>query len=418
VVAPLIRSRTALGSLPSHRLTRVVLTDPLTGRMVDDALCTVMRAPSSYTGEDTVEISCHGSPTLAAMLLERLIQGGARLAEPGEFTRRAFVNGRLDLAQAEAVALLIAARTERAVALAARGIAGDLSRRLEVLREELLVVIASLEVVLDFPEEVSAPENPESAHDISRLLGEAGSLVRGAKMGRAAQAGVTIAIVGPPNAGKSSLFNALLGRDRAIVTPQAGTTRDVIEGTIVVGGTPVRLMDTAGLGEPRDHIDEEGMRRARAAMAESDVLLVVLDGSQAPDRTLIAETQGLPHIVVFSKSDLGTHPNALLFGNAVLASVKTEDGLDALLSRLRAAVAERAGIDGDESAIAVSVRQVEILQKLEDSLRRSELALVTAPTEIALLELKVALEAVCELLGLDVGDAVLDTVFSKFCVGK
>jgi tRNA modification GTPase len=386
--------------------------------MVDQALFTVMRAPRSYTGEDTVEISCHGSPTLAQMLLGRLIERGARLAEPGEFTRRAFLNGRLDLAQAEAVALLIGARTERAVALAARSIAGEISRRLEALRQGLLDTIASLEVVLDFPDDVPEVKDPGIHRNINILLKESSALLRSARMGRVAQVGLTIGIIGPPNAGKSSLFNALLARDRAIVTPEAGTTRDVLEGAMVVAGTSVRLLDTAGLGEPRDPIDEEGMRRARAAVTESDVLLVVLDGSESPDLSFVKEAQGRPHVVVLSKSDLGTHPDAALVANSVRTSVKKENGLATLHARVGAMVEERTGVEADETALAVSVRQVELLQGLEDSLHQATAALASAPTEIALVDLRAALDTVSALLGVDVGDAVLDTVFAKFCVGK
>ena len=282
VAAPLIRSPKALADMESHRLARVTLVDPLTGNVVDDALCTVMRAPRSYTGEDTVEISCHGSPALARMLIERLAAQGARLAEPGEFTRRAFLNGRIDLAQAESVALLISARTERAVTLAARGVAGDLSRRIEVVRDGLLEVIARLEVALDFPDDISEPDAGNLDNEISILDMESLGVLRACRRGLIAHSGLTIAIVGAPNAGKSSLFNALLGRERAIVTPEAGTTRDVVEGTIVVRGVPVRLLDTAGIGAPRDAIDAEGMRRAVLAIEESDILILVVDGSRPP----------------------------------------------------------------------------------------------------------------------------------------
>src|SRR5262245_14177083 len=204
-----------------------------------------MRAPGSYTGEDTVEIFCHGSPTLARMVLDRLIERGARPADPGEFTRRAFLNGRLDLAQAEAVALLIGARTERAVLQAARGIAGDLSRRLEALRQGVLEIIASLEVMLDFPDDGILTDTTKICSDIECLQVDSATLWSAARQGNATHAGLTIAIIGAPNAGKSSLFNALLGADRAIVMPQAGTTRDVVEATTVIGGVQIRLRDTA-----------------------------------------------------------------------------------------------------------------------------------------------------------------------------
>jgi tRNA modification GTPase len=375
-------------------------------------MCAILRAPRSYTGEDTVEIFCHGSPALARMLVERLITQGARLAEPGEFTRRAFLNGRLDLAQAEAVALLISARTERAVALAARGVAGVLSSRLRALLDGLLGVTASLEVALDFPDDATPPDQEEIANHIEMLSTESESLLN---------AGLTVAIIGAPNAGKSSLFNALLGRERAIVTPEAGTTRDVLEGTIVVAGVPVRLLDTAGLGTPRDDLDAEGMRRAQRAIDESDAVIAVVDGSVDPGSTewaFIDVVERKPVIVVLSKSDLGCHPRASGPPGGVQTSVKTEQGLDGLLSRLEAEVERRAGRDADETVVVASIRQIELLETLSRSIRTAGALLSSQPLEIGLVELRTALAAVSSLLGIEVGDSVLDTVFARFCVGK
>jgi tRNA modification GTPase len=420
VATPLIRG-VALPSLESHRLTRVKLVDPRSGLAVDEALCAVMRAPRSYTGDDTVEISCHGSPALTRMLLERLIDQGARLAEPGEFTRRAFLNGRLDLAQAEAVALLIGARTERAVALAARGLTGELSERLRALRQGLLDATARLEVALDFPEEWQEAEPGENDREIKILRSDAASLLAAARAGHVAHAGLTVAIVGAPNAGKSSLFNALLGRDRAIVAPEAGTTRDVLEGVIAVAGVPVRLLDTAGLGTPRDRIDAEGMNRTRMAIEESDAVIAVVDGSARPsqnDQSFMEAPLPRPTIVVLSKSDLGQYPDVPRPDGCVPASVKMDGGLDSLLSRIEAEVVLRAGLNCDESALVASVRQIELLTALEAAISRAAEGLAREPMEIALVDLRCALESVSALLGIEVGDAVLDTLFARFCVGK
>jgi tRNA modification GTPase len=400
---------------------RVTLLDPRSGRSVDEALCTVMRAPRSYTGEDTVEISCHGGPALVRMLLERLVEQGARLAEPGEFTRRAFLNGRLDLAQAEAVALMISARTERGVLLAARGLAGELSSRLHDLRRELLDVIASLEAALDFPDDVSEPDWVQT-HNILRYLEERSqSLRRAAEAGARTHGGLDVAIVGPPNAGKSSLFNALLGQSRAIVTPMAGTTRDVVEAVLEVGGVPVRLRDTAGIGAPMDEIDAEGMRRAREAAGASDLVVVVLDGSEAPAPTvasILEETRDRARIIVLSKSDLGDsgwRPAGL---DAIHASVKTEGGLEALHQQLAEEVEVRTRDDGDEGGIIASLRQVQLLESLSVALGAASQSHAAVPVEIVLVELRTALEAVSALLGVEVGDSVLDALFARFCVGK
>lgn len=421
VVAPLIRSGNSLQTAPSHQMRRVTLVDPRGRLVIDEALCTVMRAPRSYTGEDTVELSCHGGPALIRLVLERILAQGARMADPGEFTRRAFLNGRIDLAQAEAVALMIGARTERGVALAARGIVGELSGRLTDLRSRLLDVVASLEVLLDFPDDAPDVDNLTIVHNISYLEEESTRLLASARMGFRAHAGLTVAIVGPPNAGKSSLFNALLGRDRAIVAPEAGTTRDVVEGTIVVSGTPLRLLDTAGLGEPRDSIDAEGMRRSRDAIEESDLLLVVLDGSTLLDAEAVLvldQTRTRARIVTLSKHDLDPSASVVSVDGAIRTSVKAENGLDDLWARLGDEVTARTGADGDEGGIVASMRQIELLETLSRCMGNGSAAFGVQPPEIALVDLTGALGAVSALLGLEVGDAVLDTVFAKFCVGK
>ena len=297
-IAGTIVRGTPLDAQPSHTQRHVVIADPVSGERLDDALCAVMRAPRSYTGEDVVELSCHGSPALLRAVIERLCAEGARLASPGEFTRRAFTNGRLDLAQAEAVALLIGARTERAVVLAARGVAGELGHKLRALRDELLDVIAGLEVTLDFPEDGVGVDPVAAAIAVEKLVAEVMTIRERAQRGRIVHEGVTVALVGAPNAGKSSLFNAMVGRERAIVSPMAGTTRDVIEATIELAGIPIRLLDTAGIGVPRDAVEAEGIRRSRAAMEESDLLLVVVDGSRPLSLTVLEETAARRRILV------------------------------------------------------------------------------------------------------------------------
>jgi tRNA modification GTPase len=399
-------------------LRRVGIVDAKNGERVDEALCAVMLAPRSYTGEDVVELSCHGSPALLRMVTQWIVAGGARLAAPGEFTRRAFLNGRVDLAQAEAVALMIGARTDRAVALAARALTGGLSDRVRTLCGALVGVIAGLEVVLDFPDERIGHDVEAARATVARLHADAAHWLAGARHGRVVHDGITVALVGPPNAGKSSLLNALLGRDRAIVSPLPGTTRDVVEGTIAIAGVAVRLLDTAGLDVPRDVIEAEGIRRSRQAMEESDLLLVVLDGSIGPDRRVLAETAGRARVLVRAKSDLPPHPDASALPDAVEASAVSSNGIDALLERFAQEIEHRAAAVGDEGGIVASLRQLELIEALASSLASGVRALVEMPLEAALVDLRQALHLAGAILGIDVGDAVLDHIFSTFCLGK
>jgi tRNA modification GTPase len=418
IVAPLLEASRPLAAFPSHALRRVGVVDPKTGERVDTALCTVMRAPRSYTGEEVVEVSCHGSPALLRMIVLWLVAGGARLAAPGEFTRRAFLNGRLDLAQAEAVALMIGARTDRAVALAARALGGAFSDQVRGFQARLVDIIAGLEVTLDFPEEGVGHDVREARAAVSELRAEAERWLEAARHGRVVHGGLTVALVGPPNAGKSSLLNALVGHDRAIVSHVPGTTRDVVEAAIVLAGVPVRLLDTAGIETPRDVIEAEGIRRSRRAMEESELLLVVFDGSVEPDRRILAETAGRPRVLVRAKSDLLAHKAAAALPETQPVSALTGEGMEALRERLTREVELRAGASGDEGGIVVSVRQIELLEALRTNLAAAEAALVDAPLEAALVDLNGALASAGRVLGVDVSDAVLDRIFSAFCLGK
>lgn len=418
VVSPLIRRRGYLADVPARELRRVELIDPASGERVDEALCAVMRAPRSYTGEDVVELSCHGSPAVLRRLVALVVDGGARLAEPGEFTRRAFVNGKIGLVEAEAVALLITARTERAAALAARALGGGLARPIRAIREALVDVIAALEVTLDFPDEGIGADIGAARRRVAALAEDVGRSLAAARQGRVVHDGLTIALVGAPNAGKSSLLNALAGRERAIVSAVAGTTRDTVEATIVVDGVPLTLVDTAGLGTAADAIEAEGMRRTRSAIGDSDLLIVVVDGSAARPAEVLAVSAGHPRLIVRTKSDLRQHADMLDLDEALSVSAVTGAGMDALERRLAHEVAARTRDGGEEGAVVASVRQVEILRKLHGALDAGHGALGTAPLEVALLDLRCALGHASELLGIEVGDAILDRVFSAFCVGK
>jgi tRNA modification GTPase len=399
-------------------LTRVAVVDPRTEQRLDDALCIVMPAPRSFTGEDVVEIHAHGGAVLLRVIVERLREAGARLAEPGEFTRRAFLNGRIDLARAEAVALMIGARTERAVRLAARALDGRFMREVERLRERLLDVVASLEVRLDFPDDDQGVTGADTAQAVQALAAEAARWRDVARHGRIVHDGATVAIVGAPNAGKSSLLNALLGSERAIVSPTPGTTRDVVEGTIAVRGVPVRLLDTAGIGTTTDPIEAEGVRRTREAIKESHLLLAVVDGSVPPDPAFIAETARHQRIVVCAKSDLPRHPATREIPDPIVVSARTGAGIELLRERLAVAIGDGVAEDGDEGGVVPSVRQLDLLDCLVGALGRAAVALREAPVEAALVDLDEGLRAAGDILGIGIGDAVLDRIFATFCVGK
>ena len=402
----------------THTVRRVRLVDSERGQLIDDALCTVMRAPGSYTGEDVVELSCHGNPLVLALVLECLRRAGARHAEPGEFTRRAFVNGRVDLARAEAVALLIEARSERAVLAAARAMSGELSSRLARLRHELLDLIAGLEVGLDFPDDEVGLAIADARARVARLADGVAWMERASRRGRRVHDGMTVAIVGRANAGKSSLFNALVGRNRAIVSPVPGTTRDVIEATVEIEGVAVRLLDTAGLGIPHDAVEAEGMVRTRAAIDESDLVLWVIDGSVPADGSAL-DAGERPVIAVCSKADLPAHPLAVHRPRAVAASATSPGGVDDLVAEMRREIVRLVGFDEhEEGPLAASLRQEEKLGSLSRVLAAAVSALESTSADAALIDLHESLAIVSALLGVEVGDDVLDRVFSSFCVGK
>jgi tRNA modification GTPase len=394
------------------------------GVVVDEVLAAVMRAPRTFTAEDTVEITCHGGLLPARLVLDALLEGGARLAEPGEFTRRAFLNGRIDLAQAEAVADLIHSRTELALAAANEQLAGKLSQRINLLRDDLVKTLAHLEAHIDFPDEDIAPDTKKQLLGrLRRAVAFMDELLRTANEGQILRRGIRAAIVGRPNAGKSSLLNQLLGHDRAIVSPIAGTTRDTIEETANVRGLPVVFIDTAGLREAGDAVEAEGVRRSRSSLAKAELILHVLDASEpftAEDARYLAELGDRKRILVCHKADL---PRRLALpantsAQAVEVSSLTGAGLEALKDVIKDAVWS-GEIKAEMLQVMINARHQDALRRAREATQRTLEALsADATLELAAMDLRIATNAVGEVVGKTTTEDLLDSIFSQFCIGK
>lgn len=394
------------------------------GRIVDEVLVAVLRAPRTFTREHTVEISAHGGLLPAKLVLDALLAGGARLAEPGEFTKRAFLNGRLDLAQAEAVADIIHSRTELALAAAHEQLAGKLSQRINRLRDDLLLVLAHVEAHLDFPDEDIAPDTQAQLLErLRRGLAFTGELLATANEGQLLRRGIRAAIVGRTNVGKSSLLNQLLAHDRAIVSPIAGTTRDTIEETANIRGLPVVFVDTAGFREAGDTIEQEGIRRSRAAVERADLILHVLDTSEpltAADWSSLDEFADRRRILVLNKSDRpprGELP-ATLAALAVAVSALNGAGLEALKDRIKQLV--WAGeIRTEMLEVMINARHQDALRRASAATGRSIAALAEGVSlDLVAADLRAAVSAVGEVVGKTTTADLLDAIFSEFCIGK
>jgi len=394
------------------------------GRNIDEVLLSVMRAPHTFTREDVVEITCHGGILPAKMVLDAVLANGARLAEPGEFTRRAFLHGRIDLAQAEAVADLIHSRTELALRAANEQLAGKLSQRVNHLRDDLVETLAHIEAHIDFPEENIAPDTRDQL--IARLehgVAFMDELLRTADEGQILRRGIRAAIIGRPNSGKSSLLNQLLGRDRAIVSPIPGTTRDTIEETANVRGLPVVFIDTAGLREARDEIELEGVRRSRQSLEQAELILHVLDGSEPlaeSDRNCLAEFSAKRRVLVRNKSDLPVvlRLPAELQSPAVGVSCLTGQGLEALKDAIKELIWS-GEIRAEMLQVMINSRHQASLNRARDAtLRTLEALRADQGLELVALDLRIAVNAVGEIVGKTTTEDVLDVIFSQFCIGK
>ena len=419
--------RGTLGEIAPYtaRYGNIVAAD---GTIIDEGILLYMRAPHSYTGEDTVELQCHGGTIVLREVLRRTWEAGARPAEAGEFTKRAFLNGRLDLARAEGVMELIAAKSVRAARAARERMSGALSSEITLLRARLLGAIARIEAGIDFPEDdIPAPETAALQEDITAARAGVHRLLAGAEAGRILREGVKTVIVGRPNVGKSSLLNALLGTERAIVTDVPGTTRDVIEEEISIDGIPLRLLDTAGLRAAEDAVERLGVERTEQHLADAELVLAVFDSSThltAEDQELLARlrTMCADIIILCNKEDCASVLRVTDFDGmnapVLMISAHAGTGMDAL----RATIADRIRMmEGDlsDGALPNKEREAEVLRRALEHLAEAERTLAAdMGSDFVSIDLRAAYETLGEILGETVDTDLIDRIFSEFCIGK
>lgn len=416
-----------LRAIDSHRLLYGTIFDPANGTPIDEVLLAWMAAPHTYTREDTVELSCHGGPVPLRETLRLALAAGARHAEPGEFTLRAFLNGRLDLTQAEAVLNVIGARTAESLRLAVSDLGGDLTRRLEPANAALISLLAYLDASADFPDDEI--ETADIATGLQAAEEALDAVVAGSKAGMLYRDGARIALVGRPNVGKSSLLNALLRADRAIVTPVAGTTRDVIMETINLRGIPATLLDTAGIVETEDLVERIGVERSRNALRTASAVVLVLDGSMAPQPGDIEIAEALaarprdertPVALAINKSDLKNQADqsqimSLLPGaQSVHVSATTGAGLE----RLEDALVEALGGAAPQPSLITGRQRAAVARALAHIHDAQEAHAAGIPQDLLATSVRAALHAVGEVTGEHVDQAVLNEIFSRFCIGK
>lgn len=428
----MVRMRTGR-TLEAGRALFGELIEDATGERIDEVVATYFAKPHSYTTDDVVEISCHGAPVVLRHVVEMAMKSGARLAEPGEFTMRAFLNGRLDLTQAEAVRDLIDSQTLYQAKVAAQQLDGALSHRLQPVKQELVQLIATLEAGIDFADDdVSVMAWDDISLRIAGIREPLEKLEKSFAFGKVVHQGLTLAIVGRPNVGKSSLFNRLIEREHAIVTATPGTTRDLVTETVAIGGIPVRLVDTAGIRQAVEEAESIGIRKSMEALAEADLVLVVLDASVAldeVDRQLLEQTKRRAAIVVQNKIDIaattavgsGNSTGALVSAEAevplVATSTLTGDGIEQLRAEILKRVQGEGG--GQEAGFLTNVRQQDLVSKTLSALADAERAVAArTPHEMLLLDLYSGMRALDEITGATTADDILNLIFSTFCIGK
>ncbi len=413
----------------SHHFNYGEVIDPLSGNPIDEVLLVFMRSPKTYTREDIVEIHCHGGYFVLQKVLELVLREGARLAHPGEFTKRAFLNGRIDLTQAEAVIDLIRAKTMASLEIANQQLRGGLYKEVRGLKERLVNHLAFIEAHIDFPEEEIEPLSLEGMkEDLSRIVEELSNWVDSYQEGKIFREGISCAIAGKTNVGKSSLLNVLLREERAIVTPYPGTTRDVIEEVINIHGIPLRLMDTAGLRKTVDSIEKEGVRRAKERVSDADLILLMLDGSRDMDEDdleVFEETKDKKKVVVINKIDLQQRISVedvkrrLPKDQVVLISCLKGEGIEDLKDSIYNSIIHREVRISPEHLIVANIRHKSALSQAMESLMKGLNGLEEGISlEFIAFEIKSALDYLAEIVGETTTEEVLNRIFEQFCIGK
>ncbi len=422
------RANKHLKDVASHTINYGHLFDPQKEQLVDEVMVSVMRAPKTFTREDIIEINCHGGIVVVNQILQLLLREGARLAEPGEFTKRAFLNGRVDLSQAEAVMDLIRAKTDKAMNLALNQLDGNLSKLIRALRQEILETLAQVEVNIDYPEydDVEEMTTRLLLEKATQVKGQINALLATAKQGKILREGLNTAIIGRPNVGKSSLLNHLLREEKAIVTDIAGTTRDVIEEYVNVRGVPLKLIDTAGIRETEDIVERIGVERSRKALSEADLILLVLNQNEPltkEDRQLIEVTNGSKRIILLNKTDLpgelDRNELAVLVDDVVFAvSVLQNDGLDQLEQAIADLFFGGQTTDKDASYLS-NTRHIALLenavQALDEVMTGIEMGM---PVDLVQMDMTRCWDYLGEVVGDSVQDELITQLFSQFCLGK
>jgi tRNA modification GTPase len=431
IVKKIFSGKTPFEKIKSHSIRYGKIIDPESGETIDEVLVSKMQKPNTFTREDVVEINCHGGTLVLKRILELVVKQGARLAEPGEFTKRAFLNGRIDLSQAEAVIDLINSKTGESSRAAVDQLEGKLSKKVKEARQKLIELIAHIEVTVDYPEHDIEEVTGENVHKelvcIKEMLGR---IVEGFDKGRIIREGINAVIVGRPNVGKSSLLNELSGKTRAIVTDIPGTTRDIIEEYININGIPVRVIDTAGIRETEDIVEKIGVESARKAIEKADLIIMMMDakdGIRNEDISLLNMIKHKKHIIVFNKMDLiddgaGADPIEGLPDeekeNVVKTSLKEDFGIDHLQEEITR-LFMKGGINPNSEYLVTNIRHKDAIDKALDSINEALKAFESKmPLDLVTIDIKNAAEFLGQITGESVSEDVMHEIFSRFCLGK